>query len=276
MAFSWLGTFRQGQWRSFRRFVLNERRDVDRRKATILAEIARIGEVTVFYGTNDSGVVTEERQGMTVTRNSSLGKLIQAYTAQGGNPFDISLFLSPDSVILLDGDVLVTQPYGGVVYAQSESHGVGSTQDNAGHLVVLKYWPSRAGGRKELQDDAPRQAVTLARKWVNQTIATRFHDLESRIIKLCDLKEQLTQELELMEITVGGTVGSLPVLADDLFTADNGLAKIVTAIDNAFYETGDNGLPDRSKNRESLAGGLVNPDYTSLFSDFDDEKNTNL
>lgn len=285
MGFGWLGTFRQGQWRNFRRVVLNERRDIDRRKTVILAEIARIGEVTVQYGMTDSGVMTEERIGFSVNPHTSLGKLIQAYAAQGGNPFDISLFLNPDSVVVLnisddteEFETRNSQPYGGVVYVQADAQGVNSFTDKSGQLVIKKYWPARAGGKKELQDEAPRQAVGLARKWVNQTLATRFHDLEARIIKLCDLKEQLHHEIELLELTAGGTVGAVPTLTDDLFTTDNGLSKIVTAIDNAFYQTGDNGLPDITQVRMdvALAGGLVNPDYTSLFLDFDEEANTAL
>ena len=47
MSVNGLGTFRQGQWQQFRRFVLNERRDVLARIAVIKAELDRIGFIRV-------------------------------------------------------------------------------------------------------------------------------------------------------------------------------------------------------------------------------------
>lgn len=274
MGFGWLGTFRQGQWQAYRTFVLNERRDVGRRMAVIQAELARIGEVTVEFGTQEDGTVTEERVGFSVTEGSSLEKLLRAYIAQGGNPFDISLFLTPDSTFLTNEDdddsEVQTQPYGGVIYPKSGTYGVGTTYEG-GFLVVKKYWPARTGGQRELQDSTVAAAVDLSRRWVNQTIAERVHDLEARIIKLCDLREQLLQELDALTMAVGGTAGDIPKLDEDFYSPDLGVAKIVAAIDSIFYET-TNGVPDFSTINEE-----VMQDYQSLLTDISpDEDNTAL
>lgn len=285
MSFGWLGTFRQGQWRAFRTFVLNERRDVGRRMSVIEAELTRIGTVTVFYGVTDAKVVTEERIGFTVSSGSSLEKLLQAYTAQGGNPFDISMFLTPDATFILDPDaqgedgLQDTQPYGGVIYAKSQLAGLGST-DEGGDLNIKKYWPARAGGVREFQDTTIVNSVDLARRWVNQTIVARRHDLEARIIKLCDLREQLQHELERLTTAVGGTVGSIPQPSTDLFDSSYGVAQIVASIDSVFYATNEDGTPDLNKISPDAGpniGGPVNPNYVSLFTDISpDEDNTAL
>lgn len=280
MGFGWLGTFRQGQWQAYRTFVLNERRDVGRRMAVIQAELARIGTVNVLYAsTTDEAsaetVVTEQRMGFEVSQGSSLEKLVQAYVAQGGNPFDVSLFLTPDSTYYLDPDdessETPTQPYGGVVYPKSGNYGVGATYEG-GYLVVKKYTPSRTGGRTDLQDNTVASAVDTSRRWVNTTIQARLHDLEARIIKLFDLREQLLQELDDLTMAVGGTTGALPTLDQDFYDEKLGVAKIVAAIDSVFYETDGDGVPDFSTiNNDALE------DYRSLLLDIEgEEDNTAL
>jgi hypothetical protein len=281
MGLGWLGTFRQGQWRSYRSFVLNERRDVGRRMAVIEAELTRIGEVSVSYAitkgdTPEETTVTEQRTGFRVTQGSSLEKLIQAYIAQGGNPFDVSLFLSPDSTFLTDADdddsESPTQPYGGVIYPKSGNYSVG-TRYEGGFLVVRKYPPSRTGGRKDLQDNTVAGAVDTSRRWVNQTIQTRIHDIEARIIKLCDLREQLRQELDALTMAVGGTTGAVPTLDQEFFSEDLGVAKIIAAIDSVFYEQNSDGVPDFATiNKTAMA------DYPSIMSDVEggEEDNTAL
>ena len=276
MGFGWLGTFRQGQWQAYRRFVLNERRDVGRRMSVIQAELARIGEVTVYYKADpETGIVSEERVGFDVTQGSSLERLIQAYIAQGGNPFDVSLFLSPDSAILVDEEddesEVQTQPYGGVVYPRSGSYAIGTTYEG-GYLTVKKYTPARVGGRKELPDGKVSSVVKLTRGWVEQTIAERLHDIEARIIKLCDLREQLTEELEAITMAIGGTMGDVPSLDEDYFSEDYGVAKLVAAIDSVFYELDGDGVPDFSTINETALAS-----YPSLLVDISpDEDNTAL
>lgn len=268
MGFGWLGTFRQGQWQAYRRFVLNERRDVARRIAVIQAELSRIGEVSVSYAStkdaNGIPQVTEQRTGFSVSRHSSLEKLVQAYIAQGGNPFDISLFLSPDSTYIVndsDEEGTPTQPYDGIISPQTGSPAPGVRYDG-GHLNVKKYLPNRQGGRGVVPDGKVASAITTSRKWVNTTIQHRLHDLEARIIKLCDLREQLMQEMESLTMAVGGTQGAIPDLNTDFHAEKLGVAKIIATIDSVFYQVDTTGKPDFTKsNTDALE------EYRSLFLD---------
>lgn len=281
MGFGWLGTFRQGQWQAYRSFVLNERRDVGRRMAVIQAELVRIGQVYVRYArTTDDATgettVSEQRTGFAVSQGSSLEKLLQAYVAQGGNPFDVSLFLSPDSTFVTDEEdeelpELPTQPYGGVIYPQTGSYAVG-TRYEGGYLVVQKYPPARTGGRKDLQDNTVAGAVAVTRKWVNTTIQNRLHDLEARILKLCDLREQLLDELDLLTMAVGGVSGAIPTLDQDFYDARLGVAKIVSAVDSIFYELDGEGVPDFTTTNNTMLES-----YPSLLTDIPgEEDNTAL
>lgn len=268
MGYGWLGTFRQGQWQAYRHFVLNERRDVARRIAVIQAELTRIGEVSVSYAStkdaNGTPQVTEQRTGFSVSRHSSLEKLVQAYIAQGGNPFDISLFLSPDSTYITndtDEEGTPTQPHGGVVSTQSGAPSPGVRYDG-GYLTVKKYLPSRQGGRGVVPDGTMASAVSVSRKWVNTTIQHRLHDLEARIIKLCDLREQLMQEMDSLTMAVGGTQGAIPTLDTDFHSEKLGVAQIIATIDGIFYPVDDTGKPDFTKsNTDKLE------EYRSLLLD---------
>jgi hypothetical protein len=277
MAFGWLGTLRQGQWRALRSFILKERADVGKRLAYIEAEMERIGVIrVVFAKTTDpitgDQLVTEQRVGFTVTQGSNLAKLLQAYVAQGGNPFDVSLFLDPEGATYeVDGEVLSTQPYGGVVYPISGSYSVGTSYEG-GNLVVKKYTPSRTGGKKDLQDGTVAGAVDLSRRWVDQTIQRRIHDLEARIIKQCDLREQLMQEVDLIVASVGGVTGDVPSLDQDFYDESQGIVKTLSSIDSAFYETDADGAPDFSTTNDAALES-----YPSLLLDIpDEEDNTAL
>jgi len=270
MGFGYLGTFRQGQWQEYRSFVLNERRDIARRMAVIQAELVRIGRISVGYlqttdEVSQETTITEQRTGFAVSQGSTLEKLIQAYVAQGGNPFNISLFLTPDSTFVTDDDTeYPTQPYGGVVYPQTGSPAVG-TRYEGGYLVVKKYPPSRLGGRKDPQDGMVAGAVAVTRKFINQTAQHRLHN------KQCDLREQLLNELEVMTMAVGGVSGAIPTIDMDFYGDSLGVAQIVAAIDSIFYTTED-GVPDfATTNDEMLAK------YPSLYPDIPgEEDNTAL
>ncbi len=277
MGYGWLGTFRQGQWRSYRDFILNERRVVTRRVSVIQAELDRIGRIQVGYlrvtdPVSGDVVVTEQRVSFTVTQGSSLSKLIQAYVALGGNPFDISLFLTPDSTYADDdGSEYQTQPYGGVIYPKTGNSEFGTRYDG-GHLVVKKYPPSKTGGRRDLQDNTVSGLVSTSRKWVNQTIQHRIHDLEARILKLFDLREQLMRELDDLSMAIGGTVGMIPVLDIDQFDPKHGVASIISSIDGIFYVKDEEGRADlNTVNEEALES------YPSLMNDIiGEEDNTAL
>lgn len=278
MGYGWLGTFRQGQWQAYRSFVLNERRDVGRRMAVIQAELQRIGNVMVGYAevTTDTGetTISEQRTGISVSQGSTLEKLFQAYIAQGGNPFDVSLFLTPDSTFVDPADpekTKATQPYGGVIYPKDGSYGIGTSYEG-GWLVVKKYPPARYGGRKDVRDSLVAGAVDTSRRWVNTTIQHRIHDLEARIIKLCDLREQLLNELDSLTMAMGGISGDLPTLNQDFYDEKLGVAKIVATIDSIFYLKDEEGVPDFTTVNEPM---LEN--YRSLLLDIEgEEDNTAL
>lgn len=274
MSFGWLGTFRQGSWREFRRFVLEERRDIDARIATIQAELSRIGEVTVFYrldADGDEDGATEERTGIFVTGGSSLEKLFQAYVALGGNPFDISLFLTPDATIVFpDETEAVLQPGEGVVYPKDGTYSIG-TQYQGSMLNINKYVPGRIGSRRTIEDSRIAGLVEQSRRWTNQALRYKRNDLEARIIKLADLREQLLQELDELTLAAGGTVPAISDLDQEQFEKEYGVAGIIAAIDSIFYEMTD----DNTAIFEAENPNLIN--FPNLMPDVSpDEDNTAL
>jgi len=262
MSFGFLGSFRQTQWRIFRQFILNERRVVDARLAYIDAELQRIGEITVSYARRNedsSGEVTERRTGFSVMpESSSLHKLVQAYIAQGGNPCEISLFLKPDHVLwesdrdpdenpdidptapINDEEVdgaLSEQPEFGVVSPESDNRSVGGP-DRGGWLRWGRY-PFRRIGRMIDLSEADQQIayhVDFARRWANPTIQERRNNLEARIIKLMDYREQLIHEREnVLSQAVGGSVDSVPLGDQRMVQPNLHVALIVQAIDKIIY-----------------------------------------
>ena len=276
MAFRWLGTFRQGSWQAYRRFILEERRDAEKRIQVINAELNRIGTVKVFWDTttDDEGVttVTEKRLGFGVTPGSSLCKLLQAYTALGGNPFDISMFLVPEVNAALDPtDTSSTtnfQPSGGVAYPKTGSFAPGELWEG-GSSSLLKDYASRMG-YTIYNDSTIAIRVDYGRKWLTQEIRTKRDNIEARIIKLCDLREQLEQEKT--DITLA-TLGVLNAQSSDTFDLGLSVASIVATIDSIFYEMDETNTPDfETENTEKLAG------YPYLLSDVEggEEDNTAL
>lgn len=258
MGFGWLGTFRTGQWEAYRSFVLRERADATARLENIDAEISRIGQVTVIYRQRDDGSNTcsEERIGFSVSENTSLEKLIRAYTVAGGNPFDISMFLVPDSVVLADdadpNSAIELQPYGGVIAPKTGSPALDVTTYVGGNLNVLKYTPARTNNR-DAHDSNMASSVARTRQWVGQVIDERIHSIEARILKLCDLREQLEQERELIQSTIGGTVDGVPTFDTDQFDLQQTLSVIVSTIDGIFYTVDADGFVERVQNDDGLA-----------------------
>ena len=270
MSFGWLGTFRQGSWRAYRRFILEERRDIDARLGVIQAELSRIGEVVVFYN-SDEDRVTEERTGMYVSRGSSLEKLFNAYIALGGNPFDISLFLTPDATIVFpDESDNPTQPGEGVIYPKDGVYSIG-TQYEGSMLNLNKYIPGRIGSRRKIEDSRIAGLVDQSRRWSQQAIRYKRNDIEARIIKLCDLREQLLLELDDIALAVSGTVPSLSSRDEAVLENDYGVAGIVAAIDSIFYQMTDDNTANFVVEGDSLG------DFPNLMPDISpDEDNTAL
>lgn len=283
MPFNFLGTVRQAQWRSFRDWTLNERRAVSGRLRVINAELNRIGVITVFYKKQSQTVqtssgaereietVTEERVRFAVSSGSSLEKLVQAYIAQGGNPMAISLWLQPDRVQFTtdedpqadpddDPNETVTQqgfesvpfdqPYGGVIsVTTAESYGVGG-QYPGGISVKLTDLTRNAGRYVEEADAGAKIAIKMdwARRWVRQELS-ELNQLEERIVKLMDLREQLMHERDvLIQQAIGGSVPDFGNPPDPTrFARTLHLTEIVTQMDSVFYETDENGEPDFSR-----------------------------
>lgn len=267
MAFGWLGSFRQTQWREFRSFLLEERRAVSARLAYIDAELQRIGEITVFYARRNTvdgatldvaDVVTEVRTGFAVTPGSSLEKLIGAYMAQGGNPLEISLYLKPDnvefrselnpsenpdvdtSVEINDLEVpgtLNDQPHFGVISEQRDHRGLGGA-DKGGWLTWGRYPFHRVGSVINISEADGRIASQVAkvRRWINPVIRERRNNLEAKIIKLMDLREQLTLERDQVLVqALGGTVAALPLPDPARFQPGLHVSRFVESMDSIFY-----------------------------------------
>jgi hypothetical protein len=279
MAYGWLGTFRQGSWRSFRAFILQERRDVEARIAVIEAELARIGSIRVGYKRvveGDEQTVTEERTGLWVTQGTSLEKLLLAYIAMGGNAFDISLFLTPDATVVFDnadGDEegRGAQPGDGSVSPEDGVYTTG-TEYRGAYLNIRKYVPARVGGRRSIEDSRAAGLVYQVRKPFNQALRYKRNDIEARILKLADLREQLSIELESLTLALAGEVAAIGSRDEDQFENVLGVAGIISAIDRVFYVVSDDGTADMESPNVDVLRVFPNlmPDITP------DENNTAL
>ena len=242
-SFSKMGVFPVGYFRGTSEWLLRERRDVVTRIDTLQAELVRIGEVKISYRPlpNGTGVkASEQRQGFAVTRGSSLARLMQAYIAQGGNPFNISSFMHPDTTEWLedeDGTVsrIEIYPGGGFVAPKSTGYNpeaqvmsedgsvppekTGYEAYEGGMIESHRYTPGRTAGRLDRGGwdySTINRVMHDVRKWANKEIKTKLQDMEWRIIKLSDLAEQLRQERDqvLME-AFGGQLHNIPLLDED-------------------------------------------------------------
>lgn len=276
-SFSFMSKYRTGYYLGVRSFLLRERRSVPKRIDALNAEIIRIGKVYVVYDRiiSDDGSVraTEERVAFSVTPNSSLEKLLRAYIAQGGNPLDISMFLTPDLNRQLDPNdptntlVEEQQPHGGTAAplsreyhasndgplddttsveaqkVQEENEATSFGEFPGGYLNLIKYPPRRLGGRKDPDEDSSMfaQEFDSIRKWANQEIRYKLHDLEERIIKLCDLREQLQTELDFTLMQAwGGLLRGLEFTWDaTTYTTERRLPESLVEIDKRLFYLDD-------------------------------------
>lgn len=316
MSFGWNCMFRRGQWLEFRRFVLLQRQNVGFRINHINKELERIGNIRISYeivGEGEDQKMTEKRVGLEVDISSALGKLLKAYIAQGGNPFDISMFLQPDSYEWIEreegqedstGEVITdesgnvqniykveTQPYGGIITPLTSSIEDSEQLDTSGWLPLWKFPPRRLGGKKNIYPRADQIGGVIyhARKWATQEISHLRNNLEARIIKLCDLREQLMLERDdLLFNALSGTATSLAPYDPNKQLDEIHLSHIVTNIDLNFFEAKDQdvttapnsvdrvstNVPDLSRPRDRGP----EPYYKSLLEDVDtgEEDNTAL
>lgn len=297
VSFGFLSYFRQGAWRDARYFLLHQRRDALARVAVINAELRRIGSVRILYARRDpedaNSPMSESRVGLDVTPGTSLEHLLQAYVAQGGNPFDVSMFLSPGAVEVVeppgsstptsptvesgassntDADepedqFRETEPYGGVAAAGSTDPLAGGLY-TGGWLPLWRYPPRRMGGNNSYAAQASETARTVdaARRWASREIRTLRNDLEARVIKLMDLREQLIQERdELLPTALGGSVPGI-FWDEDQFAQSYNLTAIVDLFDSVFYPRRDDGSYDFGSPR--VTG--PSPGYPTLLDDAPD------
>ena len=265
MSFGWNCMFRKGQWLEFRRFVLLQRQNVGYRINYITKELSRIGEIRISYekvGEGEDERVTEKRVGLEVGVNSVLGKLLKAYIAQGGNPFDISMFLKPDSYQWVEREEEPNSEQ--VTSTVTDSQG---RRQNKYKKYDLPYggtlWPRTATAEESRQVDTsgwklgdpnkniyPRAdqiggVVYHARKWATQEISHLRNNLEARIIKLCDLREQLMIERDdLLFNALSGTTAKLAPYDPSIQLDEVHLSHIVTNIDLNYFEAMDQEPPE--------------------------------
>ncbi len=261
MSFQWTVLFREGSWRDFRDFALNQRKNVQTRFDTINYELERIGRVSVVYKRQDDNDpfsrMTERRIGIRIKTNTSLSKLLRAYVAQGGNYFDISMFLKPDSYQEVeddDGQVRRQefQPYTGVI-SPASGDVISDKIDLTGVTDVWKDPVRKLGDKGSIwEEDSTKlvgDRVLAMQGWMSQEIKQLRNDLEARIIKLCDLREQLLLERdEIIMSAVGGSVANTD-FNPEATLEDLHVSKIVYAFDTDFYEVKEDGTPDFTKPR---------------------------
>lgn len=279
-SYAWLSRFREGSWLTYRKFILELRQDADTRFAVIDAERERIGEIRVLYQTDGDGVPTEERVGFQIEpSNSSLGKLIQAYCALGGNPFDISMFLSAEKPIDFNDEGFYTKPGQGVAFLKDTSYSLDSgVQD--GDLNLLKYQSSRVGGNVTLAPEGNTSIlIQQSRRWVQKEIMRKVR-LEELIIKLCDLREQLDQEVEDMVWATYGSIKGDNEFDETRYNPKLTCGGIVYTIDSIFRVPSDDNTVNFDNSAEPNTEGGVNTlelgGYPNLISDKEEEKNTSL
>lgn len=269
--------------------MLQERRDATLRFNVIDAERERIGDVSLLYEvqTDDEGnsFVSERRVGISIEpADSSLAKLVAAYVSLGGNPFDISMFLSPDSDLGFEDDEnrVPTQPGGGILHGNNVKYAFDQGV-NDGDTNLKKYRGSRSGGKKNAAKQHEVAAIMgRARGWISQEIRYKRTRIEERIIKLCDLREQLDQEVEdLVWATSGDMLSDRtydPVRYTDGLTAGN----IAYFFDSTFRipDATDIGRVEYNNDADAGTPGAVNlpvlGGFEGLMSDDDDEDNTAL
>ena len=282
MPFNYLGTMRAAQWQAFRNWTLNERKALTARTRVIDAELRRIGRITVVYdrvtqvvqtasgAEREVTTVNEKRTGFIVSAGSTLEKLVQAYVAVGGNPMSISMWLQPDEVqwtttmdpvddpeknrneAFNDNNVTSSppdQPYYGVIAPRSsDTYGPRSGSRYEGGLPTFIRDPQTLAGRYFSESDASTKIQTRTdymRRWVQQSIS-ELANLEHRIMKVMDLREQLQKERnDIVQQAVGGSVEDYPIAPDQSrFARILHITSSVTAMDRVFYNLNEQGEPD--------------------------------
>ena len=262
-SFSAIDTFREGQWRAFRQFILAERRDASAREAAIIAEQRRIGKVRLLYATDPAtGELTQKRVGVVIdgSPTCAVAKLMQVYIVLGGNPLDISMFLYPNDMECPDKGF--AYPLG---FTYSMQGGEADTDAN-----IEKYKPSRIGGTRETQSEIIASNMAAMRRWTRQEMYQKRILLEERIIKMSDLYEQLGKERDAI---AGATQahGMKAVYDTDRFQDGQTVPVLVFLIDSIFRTAEADGRVPSTGEQGGRFGA-----FPMLMPDTDDEGNNAL
>jgi hypothetical protein len=229
--------------------------------STLNAEIQRIGFIKVDYrtvSTTDGDIKSEEKMGFTVTAGSSLEKLVQAYIANGGNPLSISGFMYPMSTTMdvdADGEGTKSEQYpnSGVVFPMSadpndpmpSANSTGYESSSGGMLDTYRYYAARQGSRVSpgsYDHGSVVKSMHQMRSWANQDIK-ELNDMEARIIKLCDLREQLIQERDVILVQAfGGVLDGIQDLDADRFDANLLVQNIYQDMANLVFRQASDGV----------------------------------
>lgn len=256
--FSRMGVWPVGYFRAYSGWLLNNRRGVAARIATIKAEVERIGFVEVLYQSYEEDGDTkrsEVRLGINVTADSTLERLMQAYVAQGGNPLEISSFMHPQTTkVVPDGEgggaSTHQYPFGGLVAPRSAEYNEPLPNEDtleSGYGVypggmprTHKYFPARQGGHVSTgayDYTAVVRSMHQMRSWANQDIKERLSDLEARIIKQCDLREQLLHEMHVVLVQAfGGVLHGVEDLDIEQFDRNLMVQNMIKDMEDLVYE----------------------------------------
>ncbi len=268
-SFGWSTTFREGQWRVLREFVTQERQDCGSRERVIRAEQKRIGEIVVLYGQDETGKTTETRAGLLVVgnQNCAVGKLLQAYVALGGNPFDISMFLRPNRGKVEDGSYVDSlQPGGGAVYRVGFSYSFSSASKNS-DSNISSFRPSKIGGEVATGEERLWTPIRMLRGWCQKEMYQKRVRIEERILKLSDLYEQLEEERISMTQATRGE-GMVNPYDRRLYSDRLSVQYLVWLVDKTWRIQDEDGRvrQDAEINSEDLGG------YPNLVSDLEEDK----
>jgi len=144
-----------------------------------------------------------------------------------------------------------------------------------GYIPLRKYLPGRIGGRKDIDADAEAVVnfITALRKPVLQEIRRKRNDIEACIIKLCDLREQLTQEQSAILVQAFGGLSDSSIGFDEArFAHVLRVPRITQLLDEIFFSVDSDGVVDfETTNTTEIAK------YSNLLQDIlPDEANTAL
>jgi hypothetical protein len=169
-------------------------------------------------------------------------------------------------------------PLGGVAYPQTAEPNEPLDSWRAfpgGYIPLKKYLPARIGDRKDIDADAESfvNFMTFFRKPVSQEIRRKRNDIEARILKLCDLREQLVTERDTILVQAfGGLSSGMTEFDPERFAQVLRVPRIAQAIDELFFLVQEDGSIDfTTTNTSELAK------YVNLLDDIlPDEANTAL